>query len=171
MSLRRCLLISYLRRKAFPTQAVWTSVLFTRLCSFRSVTCSVPWQGRPPAVRSALHYSCRLCRHFVSAWSPLSFWSPMVGTVQVVPASCLSFSGPNTSNHFYCTDPPLLVLTCSDTESKLPWLCPQGSASRVPNSSSHLRHLQFHHDYKDLFQGRATTQGLLHLWLPPETWH
>lgn len=30
----------------------------------------------------------------------------------------LSFCGPKTINHFYCTDPLLLMLTCSDTYMK-----------------------------------------------------
>jgi olfactory receptor len=42
----------------------------------------------------------------------------MVGTMQVILTSRLSFCGPNTINHFYCADPPLLMLTCSDTYIK-----------------------------------------------------
>ncbi|KAB1272241.1 Olfactory receptor 1030 [Camelus dromedarius] len=30
----------------------------------------------------------------------------------------LSFCGPNAINHFYCADPPLMVLACSDTYVK-----------------------------------------------------
>ncbi|KAG6539568.1 olfactory receptor [Crotalus adamanteus] len=30
----------------------------------------------------------------------------------------LSFCGPNLINHFYCNDPPLLALSCSDTQTK-----------------------------------------------------
>ncbi|KAM6465791.1 olfactory receptor 5M5-like [Liasis olivaceus] len=30
----------------------------------------------------------------------------------------LSFCGPNLINHFYCSDPPLLALSCSDTRPK-----------------------------------------------------
>ncbi|XP_076975777.1 olfactory receptor 5M5-like [Tamandua tetradactyla] len=38
--------------------------------------------------------------------------------VQTILMLRLSFCGPNEINHFYCADPPLLVLTCSDTHVK-----------------------------------------------------
>ena len=89
------------------------------------------WQSHP------LHYSHRLCSPSASAWSLLLPWgSGGWGMMQVILASCLSFCGNFTTNHFYRADPALLVLTCSYTESKLPWPCPQGSASQVPYSSS-----------------------------------
>ncbi|XP_015978259.1 olfactory receptor 1030-like [Rousettus aegyptiacus] len=40
------------------------------------------------------------------------------GLVQTVLMLRLSFCGPNEINHFYCADPPLLVLACSDTYVK-----------------------------------------------------
>ncbi|XP_015978271.2 olfactory receptor 1030-like [Rousettus aegyptiacus] len=36
------------------------------------------------------------------------------GLVQTILMLRLSFCGPNEINHFYCADPPLLVLACSD---------------------------------------------------------
>ncbi|XP_074132021.1 olfactory receptor 5M5-like [Sminthopsis crassicaudata] len=42
----------------------------------------------------------------------------LVGAVQVTLTSHLNFCGPNSINHFYCTDPPLLVLSCSNTYVK-----------------------------------------------------
>ncbi|XP_014584954.3 olfactory receptor 5M5 [Equus caballus] len=71
------------------------------------------------AICNPLHYNSRMSR-------PLSiclvtfpcFWGSMVGTVQGILTSRLSFCGPNTINHFYCVDPPLLMLTCSDTYIK-----------------------------------------------------
>ncbi|XP_047611483.1 olfactory receptor 1030-like [Phacochoerus africanus] len=40
------------------------------------------------------------------------------GLAQTVLLLHLSFCGPNEINHFYCADPPLLVLACSDTYVK-----------------------------------------------------
>ncbi|XP_066216548.1 olfactory receptor 5M5-like [Saccopteryx leptura] len=40
------------------------------------------------------------------------------GLVQTILMVRLSFCGPNEINHFYCADPPLLVLACSDTYVK-----------------------------------------------------
>ncbi|XP_004443528.1 PREDICTED: olfactory receptor 1030-like, partial [Ceratotherium simum simum] len=40
------------------------------------------------------------------------------GLAQTILMLRLSFCGPNKINHFYCADPPLLVLTCSDTHVK-----------------------------------------------------
>ncbi|XP_044539573.1 olfactory receptor 1030-like, partial [Gracilinanus agilis] len=42
----------------------------------------------------------------------------LVGAVQVILTSRLNFCGPNSINHFYCTNPPLLVLSCSNTYIK-----------------------------------------------------
>ncbi|XP_074083882.1 olfactory receptor 5M5-like [Macrotis lagotis] len=40
------------------------------------------------------------------------------GLVQTILMLRLSFCGPNEINHFYCADPPLMVLSCSDTYIK-----------------------------------------------------
>ncbi|XP_057584123.1 olfactory receptor 1030-like [Hippopotamus amphibius kiboko] len=40
------------------------------------------------------------------------------GLAQTILMFRLSFCGPNKINHFYCADPPLLVLACSDTYVK-----------------------------------------------------
>ncbi|XP_007519614.1 olfactory receptor 5M5-like [Erinaceus europaeus] len=40
------------------------------------------------------------------------------GLVQTILMLRLTFCGPNEINHFYCADPPLLVLACSDTYVK-----------------------------------------------------
>uniref|UniRef100_A0A8C6FVF9 Olfactory receptor n=1 Tax=Moschus moschiferus TaxID=68415 RepID=A0A8C6FVF9_MOSMO len=40
------------------------------------------------------------------------------GLAQTILILRLSFFGPNEINHFYCADPPLLVLACSDTYVK-----------------------------------------------------
>ncbi|KAM6160815.1 olfactory receptor 5M5-like [Erethizon dorsatum] len=40
------------------------------------------------------------------------------GLVQTILMLRLTFCGPNEINHFYCADPPLMVLACSDTYVK-----------------------------------------------------
>ncbi|XP_023561851.1 olfactory receptor 1030-like [Octodon degus] len=40
------------------------------------------------------------------------------GLAQTILMLRLTFCGPNEINHFYCADPPLLVLACSDTYIK-----------------------------------------------------
>ncbi|XP_040325108.1 olfactory receptor 1030-like, partial [Herpailurus yagouaroundi] len=40
------------------------------------------------------------------------------GLAQTILMLRLSFCGPNEINHFYCADPPLIVLACSDTYVK-----------------------------------------------------
>ncbi|XP_037696387.1 olfactory receptor 1030-like [Choloepus didactylus] len=40
------------------------------------------------------------------------------GLAQTILMLRLSFCGPNEINHFYCADPPLIVLACSDTYAK-----------------------------------------------------
>ncbi|XP_006892338.1 PREDICTED: olfactory receptor 1030-like [Elephantulus edwardii] len=40
------------------------------------------------------------------------------GLVQTILMLRLTFCGPNEINHFYCSDPPLMVLACSDTYIK-----------------------------------------------------
>ncbi|XP_001375662.3 olfactory receptor 1030-like [Monodelphis domestica] len=40
------------------------------------------------------------------------------GLIQTILMLRLTFCGPNEINHFYCSDPPLMVLACSDTYIK-----------------------------------------------------
>lgn len=40
------------------------------------------------------------------------------GLAQTILMLRLTFCGPNEINHFYCADPPLIVLACSDTYVK-----------------------------------------------------
>uniref|UniRef100_A0A2I2Y8X4 Olfactory receptor n=1 Tax=Gorilla gorilla gorilla TaxID=9595 RepID=A0A2I2Y8X4_GORGO len=71
------------------------------------------------AICNPLHYSSKMSRAVCICLVTFPyFWGSMVGTMQVILTSHLSFCGPNTINHFYCADPPLLMLTCSDTYIK-----------------------------------------------------
>uniref|UniRef100_A0A8C8ZC24 Olfactory receptor n=1 Tax=Prolemur simus TaxID=1328070 RepID=A0A8C8ZC24_PROSS len=71
------------------------------------------------AICNPLHYSSKMSRTVCICLVTFPYlWGSMVGTMQVILTSRLSFCGPNTINHFYCADPPLLMLTCSDTYIK-----------------------------------------------------
>ena len=71
------------------------------------------------AICNPLHYKIRMSRSLCICLVTFPyFWGSMVGTMQVILTSHLSFCGSNTINHFYCADPPLLMLTCSDTYIK-----------------------------------------------------
>ncbi|XP_058383267.1 olfactory receptor 5M11-like [Diceros bicornis minor] len=71
------------------------------------------------AIYSPLCYSSKMSRPLCICLVTFPYrWGSMAGTMQVILTSRLSFCGPNTINHFYCADPPLLMLTCSDTYIK-----------------------------------------------------
>ncbi|XP_055990267.1 olfactory receptor 5M11-like [Sorex fumeus] len=71
------------------------------------------------AICNPLHYNIRMSKPLCICLVTFPYiWGSMVGMMQLILTSRLSFCGPNTINHFYCTDPPLLMLTCSDTYIK-----------------------------------------------------
>ncbi|KAM5246896.1 olfactory receptor 5M5-like [Ctenodactylus gundi] len=59
--------------------------------------------------------SSRVCLALVAATYVYGFANGLAQTMLMLR---LSFCGPNEINHFYCADPPLLVLACSDTYVK-----------------------------------------------------
>ncbi|XP_006892339.1 PREDICTED: olfactory receptor 1030-like [Elephantulus edwardii] len=68
------------------------------------------------AICKPLLYSSKMsrcvCLSLVAAPYIYGFVSGLTQTILMLR---LSFCGPNEINHFYCADPPLLVLACSDT--------------------------------------------------------
>ncbi|XP_021103984.1 olfactory receptor 1030-like [Heterocephalus glaber] len=71
------------------------------------------------AICNPLHYSSKMSRPICLCLVTLPYlWGSTVGTMQVILTSQLSFCGPNTINHFYCADPPLLMLMRSNTYVK-----------------------------------------------------
>ncbi|CAM9827208.1 unnamed protein product [Rangifer tarandus platyrhynchus] len=56
-----------------------------------------------------------VCLSFVATFYIYGFANGLTQTILMLR---LSFCGPNEINHFYCADPPLLVLACSDTYVK-----------------------------------------------------
>ncbi|XP_037674430.1 olfactory receptor 5M10 [Choloepus didactylus] len=71
------------------------------------------------AICSPLHYSTRMskniCRSLVTVPYASGFFN---GLSQTLLTFHLSFCGSLEINHFYCADPPLLMLACSDTSIK-----------------------------------------------------
>ena len=53
-----------------------------------------------------------VCLSLIAATYTYSFANGLTQTILMLRPS---FSGPNEINHFYCADPPFLVLACSDT--------------------------------------------------------
>ncbi|XP_074087853.1 olfactory receptor 5M5-like [Macrotis lagotis] len=71
------------------------------------------------AICKPLHYSTKMSKPVCICLVTLPyFWGSLMATIQSILTSHLSFCGPNTINHFYCAEPPLLMLTCSDTYIK-----------------------------------------------------
>ncbi|XP_058382863.1 olfactory receptor 5M10 [Diceros bicornis minor] len=71
------------------------------------------------AIRSPLHYSTRMSRDICISlvMAPYTFGF-LNGLSQTLLTFHLSFCGSLEINHFYCADPPLLMLACSDTYIK-----------------------------------------------------
>ncbi|XP_072494408.1 olfactory receptor 5M5-like [Notamacropus eugenii] len=59
--------------------------------------------------------SKKICISLVTAPYVYGFVNGLIQTILMLR---LSFCGPNEINHFYCADPPLIVLSCSDTYIK-----------------------------------------------------
>ncbi|XP_038597597.1 olfactory receptor 1030-like [Tachyglossus aculeatus] len=68
------------------------------------------------AICSPLLYGSKMSRGVcISLVMALYVYGFLNGLIQTVLMLRLSFCGSNEVNHFYCTDPPLLLLSCSDT--------------------------------------------------------
>ncbi|XP_076996330.1 olfactory receptor 5M5-like [Tamandua tetradactyla] len=80
---------------------------------------SVMAYDRYMAICKPLLYGSKMskcsCLSLVTASYIYGFANALVQTILMLH---LSFCGPNEINHFYCADPPLLVLVCSDTYAK-----------------------------------------------------
>ncbi|XP_051821285.1 olfactory receptor 1030-like [Antechinus flavipes] len=71
------------------------------------------------AICNPLLYSSKMSRNIcislVTVPYVYGFFNSLIQTILMLQ---LSFCGPNEINHFYCADPPLMVLSCSDTYIK-----------------------------------------------------
>ncbi|XP_015332728.1 olfactory receptor 5M10-like [Marmota marmota marmota] len=71
------------------------------------------------AICSPLHYSSRMSRNVCISLVTFPYVSGSLhGLSQALLTFHLSFCGSLEINHFYCADPPLLLLACSDTHVK-----------------------------------------------------
>ncbi|XP_015332730.1 olfactory receptor 5M10-like [Marmota marmota marmota] len=71
------------------------------------------------AICSPLHYSSRMSRNVCISLVTFPYVSGFFhGLSQALLTFHLSFCGSLEINHFYCADPPLLLLACSDTHIK-----------------------------------------------------
>ncbi|XP_020830055.1 olfactory receptor 5M5-like [Phascolarctos cinereus] len=71
------------------------------------------------AICNPLLYSSKMSKNVcISLVAATHIYGFVNGLIQTILMLRLSFCGPNEINHFYCADPPLMVLSCSDTYIK-----------------------------------------------------
>ncbi|XP_058518237.1 olfactory receptor 5M10 [Ochotona princeps] len=71
------------------------------------------------AICSPLHYSIRMSKNICISLVAFPYvFGFLNGLSQTLLTFHLSFCGPLVINHFYCADPPLIMLACSDTHVK-----------------------------------------------------
>ncbi|XP_051822771.1 olfactory receptor 5M10-like [Antechinus flavipes] len=71
------------------------------------------------AISSPLHYSTKMSQNVCLSLVIVPYvYGFLNGLSQALLTFHLSFCGPNEINHFYCADPPLLLLSCSDVYVK-----------------------------------------------------
>ncbi|XP_012602157.2 olfactory receptor 5M10-like [Microcebus murinus] len=71
------------------------------------------------AICSPLHYSSRMSKNICTSLVTVSYICGFLnGLSQALLTFHLSFCGSLEINHFYCADPPLIMLACSDTYVK-----------------------------------------------------
>ncbi|XP_043827838.1 olfactory receptor 1030-like [Dromiciops gliroides] len=71
------------------------------------------------AICNPLLYSSKMSKNIcVSLVTAPYVYGFVNGLIQTILMLRLTFCGPNEINHFYCADPPLMVLSCSDTYIK-----------------------------------------------------
>ncbi|XP_068947161.1 olfactory receptor 5M11-like [Petaurus breviceps papuanus] len=72
------------------------------------------------AICSPLHYSVKMSRRVCMCLATFPYvYGFSDGLLQSILTFRLSFCGSNIINHFYCADPPLIKLSCSDTYVKV----------------------------------------------------
>ncbi|KAL2806106.1 olfactory receptor 5M10 [Daubentonia madagascariensis] len=71
------------------------------------------------AICSPLHYSSRMSKNMCTSLITVAYMCGFLnGLSQALLTFHLSFCGSLEINHFYCADPPLITLACSDTYVK-----------------------------------------------------
>ncbi|XP_044537871.1 olfactory receptor 5M10-like [Gracilinanus agilis] len=71
------------------------------------------------AISSPLHYSTKMNQNVCLCLVIVPYvYGFLNGLSQALLTFHLSFCGPNEINHFYCADPPLILLACSDVYVK-----------------------------------------------------
>ena len=91
------------------------------------------------------------------------------GLAQTILMLRLSFCGPNEINHFYCADPPLLVLACSDTYVNETAMFMVAGSSLLYSLT--IIFISYIFIFPVLVFAWQKAQGLLHLWIPSDSCH
>ncbi|ELK07456.1 olfactory receptor 5M8 [Pteropus alecto] len=71
------------------------------------------------AICKPLLYSSKMSRSVCTSLITVPYvYGALTGLMETMWTYNLAFCGPNEINHFYCADPPLIKLACSDTYNK-----------------------------------------------------
>ena len=92
------------------------------------------------------------------------------GLAQTILVLRLSFCGPKEINHFYCADPPLLVLACSDTYvNETAMFVVAGSNLMFSLAIILISYIFIFYSHSANAFSRREAQGLLHLWVSSDS--
>nr|XP_001496207.3 olfactory receptor 5M8-like [Equus caballus] len=71
------------------------------------------------AICNPLLYGCKMSKSVCTSLIMMPYvYGTLTGLMETMWTYNLAFCGPNEINHFYCADPPLIKLACSDTYNK-----------------------------------------------------
>lgn len=99
-------------------------------------------------------------------------YEALIGLMETMWTYGLVFCGPNEINHFYCTDPPLLKLACSDTKIKETSMLVCAESNLIFSLLVILvSYLYIFFCYPEDAFHRRQAQSVLYLWLPSDSCH
>jgi olfactory receptor len=124
------------------------------------------------ATCSPLHYSTRMSKNFcIFLVTFLYVFGFLNALSQTMLTFCLSFCGSLEINHFYCADPPLIMLACSDTCVKK--MAMFVVAGFTLSSSLFIILLSYIFIFVTILRIRSAEgrHSLFYLWVPPDSSH
>ncbi|XP_008592926.1 PREDICTED: olfactory receptor 5M8-like [Galeopterus variegatus] len=93
--------------------------LFIALVHVEMYILAVMAFDRHTAICNPLLYGSKMSKCVCTSLIMVPYvYGPLTGLMETMWTYKLAFCGPNEVNHFYCADPPLIKLACSDTYNK-----------------------------------------------------